>query len=98
MRNCDFADALAAALAEAPILRRIDTLDLSLGTLGDEGALALIRGGSLGGLKRLDIHHHYVTDEVLDGLMASGVELNADDRQEAESYDGESYRYVAVGE
>ena len=98
LRNCDYADALAAALAEASILRRLETLDLSLGTLGDEGALALIRGGSIGTLKRLDIHHHYVTDEVLDGLMASGVGLNADDRQEAEAYDGESHRYVAVGE
>ncbi len=95
LRDCEWADALATALADAPILRRIETLDLSLGNLGDEGAVALISGGNLSGLKRLDIHHHYVSDEVIDGLKDTGVELNADQRQESPDDDD---RYIAVSE
>jgi hypothetical protein len=98
LRDCEWADGLAVALADAPVLRRIEALDLSLGNLGDEGAVALLSGGNLSGLKRLDIHHHYVSDEVLDGLRATGVDLNADDRQEPDEYGGETYRYIAVSE
>ncbi len=95
LRDCERADALATALADAPILRRIETLDLLLGNLGDEGAVALISGGNLSGLKRLDIHHHYVSDEVIDGLRDTGVELNAEERQDASDDDD---RYIAVSE
>jgi hypothetical protein len=94
LRDCEWADALAAALADAPVLRRIETLDLSLGNLSDEGAVALLSGGNLPGLKRLDVHHHYVSDEVLDGLKATGVELNAEDQRDASEDD----RYIAVSE
>ena len=98
LRDSETADALAAALAEAPVLRRIEVLDLSLGNLGDEGALALLKGGALPGLKRLDIHHHYVSDEVLDGLKALGIDLNADDRKEPDKDGAVEYRYIAVSE
>lgn len=98
LRDSQIADRVAAALAEAPILRRIEVLDLSLGTLGDDGALALMSGGALAGLKRLDIHHHYVSDEVLDGLQALGVELDASDQEEPDEDEDGDYRYVAVGE
>ncbi len=95
LRDCEWADALATALADAPILRRIETLDLSLGNLGDEGAVALISGGNLSGLKRLDIHHHYVSAEVIDGLKDTGVDLNAEDARDESDDDG---RYIAVSE
>jgi hypothetical protein len=96
LRDCEWADALAAALADAPVLRRIQTLDLSLGNLSDEGAVALLSGGNLSGLKRLDIHHHYVSDEVLDGLKATAIDLEAGDQQAPPDDDEE--RYIAVSE
>jgi hypothetical protein len=98
LRDCERADEVAAALAGAPIVRRIEVLDLSLGNLADEGAVALLNGGQLSGLRRLDIHHHYVSDEVLDGLTALGIELNTEDRQEPDEYGGEIHRYIAVSE
>lgn len=97
-RNSEVADRVAAALAEAPILPRLEVLDLSMGNLGDEGALALIRGGGLGGLRKLDIRHHYVSDEVLDGLQMFGIELDASDRREPDEGYGPDGRYIAVRE
>lgn len=106
IRNSRITNEVAAALAESPLLPRLEALDLSLGTLSDAGALALLKSGALAHLKRLDIHHHYVSDEVLDGLKATGVDLNADDRQEPEDDDrddddeegGEGRRFIAIGE
>ena len=98
LRNCEFADALAAALADAPVLGRLDALDLSLGNLGDEGAVALLEGGRLAGLKGLDIHHHYLSDEALDGLKALGLDLNDDDGQGDGDESDRGIRYIAVTE
>src|SRR3712207_9006590 len=43
------------SLAAAPLLDRIRTLDLSMGTLTDAGARALAQSGRLGRLETLDI-------------------------------------------
>ena len=58
------ADAIAAAVATAPILDRIETLDMSLGALGDEGAEALLASARVEKLKRLDLHHNFITTPV----------------------------------
>lgn len=98
LRNFENTDALAKLLADAPILDRIESLDLSLGTLGDEGAAALSASPKVARLIRLDIHHHYVSDKELEPLRALGIELNVDDQNEPDEYDGESYRYIFAGE
>jgi hypothetical protein len=98
LRDSEKADEIAAGLADALILGRIEVLDLSLGNLTNEGALALLSGNRLGGLKKLDIHHHYVSDEVIDGLKALGIEVDANDRQEPDTYGGEIHRYIQMSE
>ncbi|MFN8512833.1 MAG: hypothetical protein U0841_09650 [Chloroflexia bacterium] len=49
-------------------------------------------------LRKLDIHHHYCSDEAVAQLEALGIELDASDPQEVDEFEGEYYRYVAVGE
>jgi hypothetical protein len=98
LRDSAIADLVAQALLGAPILERIRVLDLSLGTLGDEGALALLANPAVRRLEKLDIHHHYCTPPVIAQLQALGIELDAGDSQEGDEYDGEIWRYVAVGE
>lgn len=98
LRNCLFADEIAVRLATSPVLERISHLDLSLGTLRDEGAEALIASNKLGHLKSLDIHHHFVSDEVVARLSAATPNLIADDKQNSDNWDGEDYYYVSVSE
>jgi hypothetical protein len=100
LRNAEIADQLAAAVAAAPITARVEVLDLSLGVLTDEGAAALLAGAPLTHLRRLDLHHHYLSDEWQARIVAAlpGVEVDVSDVQEPDEYDGESERYVAVGE
>lgn len=94
LRDSEIADDVARAVAEAPILDRIEVLDLSLGTLGDAGALALLASPRVRRLQKLDIHHHYVSAGLVERLVALGIAVDASDRQEPDDGD----RYVAVAE
>ena len=83
----------------APVVRSVEELDLSLGNLSDEGGKALLKLPTDAKLKRLDLHHHYLSDEVMEQLSRLPFKVNVDDRQETdEDGDGEVYRYIAVSE
>lgn len=98
LRDSEMADEVAAAVANAPVLERVAVLDLSLGALSDAGATALLASPAVARLRKLDIHHHYCSDEMVGRLKALPIEVDADDPQEADEDGGEVYRYVAVGE
>ncbi|MFF4704538.1 STM4015 family protein [Streptomyces sp. NPDC001288] len=102
LRNSEMQDAVAAAVASAPVVARLEVLDLSMGVLTDEGAAALLRGQPLTHLKKLDLHHHYLTKSLQDRLRQTlaGVELDLDrdDAWEDTNDDGRVWRYVAVSE
>ena len=97
LRDCEYTDELAAALAEnggVPILRQLQTLDLSLGTLGDAGVKALAACPAVAHLKQLDMHHHFASEESVALLTALGIEVDFDDPQNED----DDRRYVAVSE
>ncbi|WP_175439945.1 STM4015 family protein [Micromonospora nigra] len=98
--NAENADAVTAAVASAPVVGRLEVLDLSMGVLTDEGGAALLAGQPLTHLRRLDLHHHYLSEETAAAVVAAlpGVQVDVSDPQEPEDYDGTIYRYTAVGE
>ncbi|MEU4997877.1 STM4015 family protein [Streptomyces sp. NPDC021622] len=104
LRNSEIQDEIATAVASAPVVARLDVLDLSMGVLTDDGATALLAGQPLTHLKKLDLHHNYLSGAVRtrlhDSLVPAGVEvdLDRDDADEDAEDDGTVWRYVAVGE
>lgn len=98
LRDFDHADELAATLANAPVLSRLETLDLSLGNLSDQGAEALLGSSLVPQLKKLDVHYHFCSPEVVERLQALPLEVDASDPQTADEWNGESHRYCAVTE
>jgi hypothetical protein len=100
LRDASIVDAVAAAVAVAPVVAQLDVLDLSMGALTDNGARALLGGQSLTHLTRLDLHYHFLSEELQQRVRSAlpGVEVDLSDPQEAEDDDGEPARYVAVGE
>ncbi|MFI8194267.1 STM4015 family protein [Streptomyces sp. NPDC085946] len=102
--NSEMQDAVAAAVASAPVVERLEVLDLSMGVLTDEGAGALLGGQPLTHLKKLDLHHHYLSEpfveRVRQTLEPAGVEVDLDraDAEEETEDGGTVWRYVAVGE
>ncbi|WP_157518374.1 STM4015 family protein [Herbidospora mongoliensis] len=98
LQDSDRQNDVAVAVATAPIVARLDTLALSMGTLNDEGAEALLSGQPLTHLRRLDLHHHYLTDAMMArlGSALASVDLDLDDQETPDEEDG--WMYTAVSE
>ncbi|MFD5893073.1 MULTISPECIES: STM4015 family protein [unclassified Streptomyces] len=111
LQNSPVQDELAAALASAPVVARLTSLSLSLGTLGDEGVEALLAGQPLTHLRELDLSHHFLSHAMMlrvwTELEPHGVRVDLTSRQGDEEDDDPDWdededegdgRYVAVAE
>ncbi|MEV7804848.1 STM4015 family protein [Microbispora sp. NPDC088329] len=87
-------DEIAAAVAAAPVVARLEELSLAMGALTDIGAEALLGGQPLTHLRRLDLHHHFLGEPMMAMIAASlpDVDVDLSERQT------EEWRYVAVSE
>lgn len=99
LKNSDYQDAIAQVLADAPVLDTLDTLDLSMGILTDDGGQALLNSQRVWKVNKLDLHHHWMSEEMTEKLQAKadehGVELDSSERNDG---DEDDWRYVALGE
>ncbi|MER0246403.1 STM4015 family protein [Streptomyces sp. HSW2009] len=102
LRNSEIQDEIAAAVASAPLVAQLTSLDLSLGVLSDEGALALLAGQPLTHLKWIDLRHNFISEEVADRLRttweAAGVEVDLSETGDSWEDGDEIHRYTAVSE
>ncbi|WP_431968445.1 STM4015 family protein [Actinacidiphila sp. bgisy160] len=102
LQDSPLQDEIAAAVASAPVVAQLETLSLSMGTLTDAGAEALLGGQPLTHLKRLDLHHHFVSGAVAERLRAAvgsaGTEVDLSEHCEPHRWRDEEWRYVAVSE
>ncbi len=100
LKNGEIMNDLALALVDSPVLSRIESLDLSMGTMNDEGAQTLLdHAGKLKHLKSLDLSDNFIGDAVAKALrQALGDAVNVSGQDEADEYDGELEYYVSVGE
>ncbi|OLT25102.1 hypothetical protein BJF79_13165 [Actinomadura sp. CNU-125] len=100
LENSEEQDDFAEALAAAPVVARLESLSLARGALTDRGAEALLAGQPLTHLRELDLHHHFLSEDMTRRVEAAlrGVQVDLSDRQEAENYDGENWYYVEVSE
>ena len=97
LMNSDITSEIARAAATAGITDRLEVLDLSMGTLDDTAAPALLGSAKIKGLKRLNLDHHYLSDPVRLQLEAlSPVKVSASDSSFDPDYPDD--RYTAVGE
>ncbi|MEU4567999.1 STM4015 family protein [Micromonospora sp. NPDC023956] len=98
--NSEIADVVARVVADAPVVARLAVLDLSMGVFTDNGLDALLAGQPLTHLRRLDLTHHFLSDEAQQRVVAAlpGVDVDLSDAQEVEVYHGREYRFTAVGE
>ncbi|MFE6051292.1 STM4015 family protein [Kitasatospora sp. NPDC056446] len=96
LQNSEFEDDIAAAVAHAPVVARLESLSLAMGVLTDQGATALLEGQPLTHLRSLDLHHHFLTDEMQQRLRQAlpGVEVDLSEPGKPD----DRWRYVAVAE
>ncbi|TDD36329.1 leucine-rich repeat domain-containing protein [Actinomadura sp. KC06] len=96
LEDSEIQDEIAAAVAGAPIVARLESLSLAMGILTDQGAEALLSGQPLTHLRKLDLHHHFLSDAMVERVKAAlpGVEVDLDGQEKP---DGD-WHYIAVAE
>jgi hypothetical protein len=98
----EVADAVARAVVESPLLGRLEVLDLSLGNLTDVGAEALLASPAVRNLKKLDLHHHFITPPFVAQLKKLPVEVDVGGANKVQfsDYGGAThvYRYIVASE
>ncbi|MBI4818741.1 MAG: molybdenum metabolism regulator [Deltaproteobacteria bacterium] len=99
LMNSEFSDDLAKALPSSKILKQLETLDLSMGTLTKAGALAIIENkAKFEHLKKLDLSDNFLdaeTQAALKAALPGVVTIGVQDKLDPSDPD---YRYVSVGE
>lgn len=96
LEDSELQDEIAAAVAGAPVVARLESLSLAMGILTDQGAEALLSGQPLTHLRALDLHHHFLSDAMVERVKAAlpGVEIDLDDQEKPT----DDWRYIAVSE
>lgn len=99
LRNAEFGDDLASALAGSKLLGQIEELDLSMGILTDKGAQAIAADAPrFAHLKKLVVDRCFLTEAGVAQLSSLGPALSAADQRRPDEGDGQAHYYVAVGE
>jgi hypothetical protein len=91
-------DDIAGVVALAPILNQLEILDLSMGTLSDTGAQALLNSPGIRNLRTLDLHHHFLSKEMIERMKGLKININLEELQEPHEWGGEQHRFIAVSE
>ena len=94
IRNYDGIDAACSFIVNSPIVKQLDVLDLSLGTLTDIGARALLNIPTNTSLKTLILNHHFMSNELVEQLNKLPFDVQLRDAQQ----DDDGWRFVAIGE
>ena len=100
LKNSEFSDEIAKSIAGAKVLKTLKTLDLSLGTMTDEGAHALAAAkDSLAHLQCLDLTRNFLTKDGIKAVKGLCPKVVTGDQEEADDWgDGELHRYVRISE
>lgn len=97
--DSEIQDELAQVVLESKYMGQIHTLDLSCGTLTDKGgALLLEKLPAYPNIKKLDLHYHYLSDEMAKKLGSIPVELDVTDQNQPETYRGEIWMNAMLTE
>ncbi len=85
LMNSEIANDIAAVVVNAPLIARLEHLDLSLGNLDGEGVRSLLGLATISNLKSLNISHHFAAEDDIAALkQALTCQVVAEDTQEVE--------------
>lgn len=97
--DSEIQDEVAKAVLESKFIGQIETLDLSMGTLTDQGgALLLEELPKWPNVKALDVHYHYLTDEMAEKLKGLPITVDVSEKNEPDEYRGTIYMNAMLTE
>jgi len=87
--DSEIQDELTEVVLESKYIHQIETLDLSCGTLTDKGgSLLLEKLPGLSNIKKLDVHHHYLSDDMMEKIEKLSLETDVSEQEEADEWNG----------
>ena len=97
--DSEIQDELTQTVLESKWMSQIETLDLSLGTLTDKGGeLLLQKLPDYPNIKTLDVHHHYMSDDMIKKLQELPISTDVSEQNEPDVYHGEVYMNAMLTE
>lgn len=97
--DSEIQDELAKVVLESKFMGQLETLDLSLGTLTDQGGqLLLDEIPKWPDLKTLDVHYNYLTEQMAGQLEKLSLSVDASERNQPDEYHGTIYRNAMLTE
>ncbi len=99
IEDSEIQDELAEVVLESKYMKQLHTLDLANGTLTDKGGeLLLGKLPSYPNIKVLDVHYHYMSEEMEEKLKALPIEVDTSESNEPEEYRGEIWMNAMLTE
>src|SRR5262249_16026507 len=101
LMNAEFTDALCKELPTSKVLKKLESLDLSLGTMSDEGAKVILDAKkAFSHLKTLNVNENFLSKKTIAPLKGMGGPeiIHRTQKEDDDSIEGEIYRYVTVAE
>ena len=97
--DSEIQDEICKAVLDSKYMKQINRLELSMGTLTDKGGqLLLDKLPEFANVECLDVHYHYLSDEMMEKLEALPIEVNTDEQEEPDEDDDETYYYAMLTE
>jgi hypothetical protein len=103
LMNAEFSNEICQALPKSKILKQLETLDLSLGTMDDEGAQAIAESAkAFKHLRRIELDQNFISKKGEKLLKDAKLEVSIGRQEEPEDWgdpeEPDLHRYVSVGE
>lgn len=98
LRNSEYSDDIAYAVMQSPALARLIELDLSMGTLGDEGAEALLNSPVINQLDTLNVADNYLSRGIIPRLSQLNCQVIVNNQKHGYRKNNVWYRYCSVAE
>lgn len=99
IEDSEIQDELTEIVLDSKYIKQIHTLDLANGTLTDKGGkLLLERLPDYPNVKRLDVHYHYLSEQMVKELETLPVEIDASELNKPETYHGEIWMNAMLTE
>lgn len=98
--DSEIQDEITEVVLGSQYMKQISSLELSMGSLTDKGGkLLLDKLPTYPNIKKLNVEYHFLSQEMMEKLEnLAGVEVNVEDQQEADEFDGEIICYPMLTE
>lgn len=97
--DSEIQDELTQVVLESKYMSQINTLDLSNGTLTDKGGTLLLEKiPQYPNIKKVDLHYHYLSDEMMKKLKQLPIVIDLSEQEDVEVWDGEIWMNAMLTE